>query len=184
MKIFRSLTVCAAFVTLGLPSSLLVRMPAAHAQAVVQVPEAKISLVAPTGYRKMERKDLPPQAQQAVLVYYGPVTDKFATNINLTIHPVPPGIKADAEAAGHLGDSIKETDPTYKQIATSTLAVNGEKGAYLVCSFTLQKRALQAKQVIFVHNGRAYDFCFMASPSAYAKQVGAFDKMVASVKWQ
>ncbi len=161
---------------------------AAWAQAPVKVPEAKITLVPPTGYTKMDRSKLPPAAQRAVVIYSGPTVSGFTSNMNVTLHTVPPGTKATPEAARHLGDSVKQANPSYKQVAVGSITVNGEKGAYLVFSFSLQNRLqnrpMQSKQVIFVRNGQAYDFCFLAASSAYAKQIAGFDKSVNSVKWQ
>ena len=51
-------------------------------------------------------------------------------------------------------------------------------GTFAAKGFTIQN-----KQVIVVHGGTGYIFTFTADPAAFNKQVGAFDKMVASVKW-
>ena len=164
-----------------LPAPLI--LPAAHAQAVVKMPEAKMAFVPIAGYRLIARKDLPAQAQQALFAYVGPSTGGFASNVNLVMQTATPGIKADVPSAEQLGDILKKSNATYKKVGTGALTIGGEKGAFVMGTFMVQTHAVQAKQVLVVHAGQQYVITFSAATSVFAKQVGAFDKMIASLKW-
>lgn len=164
-------------------------VPPAFAQApaaaggVVKMPAAHLSFVPPTGYRMIPHKDLPPQAQQALFAYVGPSTGGFASNVNLVMQAAQPGVKADVPSAEQLGIILKKSNPTYKKVGTGPAAVGGEKGAFVTGTFMVQTHSVQAKQVLIVHGGQQYVLTFSTDTSVFAKQVGAFDKMVASVKW-
>ena len=178
-----TLTVAIGFVAFGaLP--YLGAAPV-HAQKMsgnrVTYSQAKLSLSPISGYKEQKAKT--GQAQQAVFVYIGPVSGKFASNVNLMTQAAPPGLKADAASAESLAKGLKGVYPTYKKVGTGTLMVGGDKAAYVSGTFAAKGFTIQNKQVIVVHGGTGYIFTFTADPAAFNKQVGAFDKMVASVKW-
>lgn len=150
----------------------------------VAVAEAGLSVASPPGYRFIARKDLPAGLQPAVFVFVGPTTGQVATNINLVVQNNQPPAKADAAAAEQLGDTIKKSEPVYKKDGTGTLTVGGEKAAYLLGTYAFPKAPMQNKQVLVIHNNKQYVFTFTCAFSVFAKQVGAFDAMLASLKWQ
>jgi len=186
MKINR-VTVCAVAVMGGLavaPVTLLTLVPsAARAQATVKVPEAKLTLVVPTGYQLKKGKDIPGLNKDIVFVCQGPKTDGFVTNANLVLQPAPPGTKADVPSAIQLGSGIKRTQSAYKEVDSGLLTIDGEKAAFHSSTFTVQNHVVHLKQVLVLRGGQMYVLSFGAIASAYAKQVVAFDKMLASIKW-
>ncbi len=150
----------------------------------VVVAEAGLSVAAPPGYRFIARKELPASLQPAVFVFVGPTTGQVATNINLVVQNNQPPAKADTAAAEQLGDTLKKSEPVYKKDGTGTLTVGGEKAAYLLGTYAFPKAPMQNKQVLVIHNNKQYVFTFTCAASVFAKQVGAFDALLASLKWQ
>lgn len=156
---------------------------AACAQTTVNVPEAHLAFVLPAGYQLKTGKALAGMNKQIVFVCQGPKTDGFFTNANLVIQPAPQGVTVSAASALALGSQMKKSLPNYKEVDSGLLNVGGEKAAFHSSTFVVQNHPVHLKQVLLLRGGQMYILSFGSVVPAYSKQVGAFDKMLGSVKW-
>ena len=181
MKMTR-LVICAAVATAGWGACVV--LPAAEAQTVIQIPQAKVAFVCPANYHPSRRSN----ANAALVFSYdgSPMSggSGLPANINLTKRVAPTGLTVftpvQVEA---MIPVVRRSVPSYQKQASGTVKVGGETGAFLVGSFQISGRTMQTKQILVVHQGQLYAFTFGAVTPDFAKQVGAFDKMIASVKW-
>lgn len=152
----------------------------------IELKDAHIAFIPLPGYAIIPKNELPPQMQipQMVFVYLGQETNGFAVNINLIVETAPPGQKADLAAVESLAKMMAAQVPSYRKKETKALVVAGEAAAMLSGTSLQQGTESQNKQVLIVHNGKAYSFTFTAPASEFAKQVGAFDKMIESIEWR
>jgi len=160
---------------------------AVRAQTPVKIADAPLSLSVPAGYRLITRKDPIAKAHHEspdwVFDCLGAPVNGFNSNFNLMTHAAQPGVTFGASAAPRLGAEMKKQFPASTNITTGALTVGGEKATYVSAILAIQNHNVHTKVVQFVHAGMRYTLTFTSDASVFDKQVGTFDKAVASIKW-
>ena len=176
------------FAAFGAASFCLITSCPAHAQkpaaaqtgSRIRIAKMPVSLVFPPGYKPMTTSAAPSDTP----LFGGPKMGGFTPNISVVAQGNVGELKMDAATAKALGPVVVRGKPNYTFLSSGTTSAGGEAAMFLVITNNLKTVVAKSKQVYARHNNSVYIFTFTTTEAAYPKQVAAFDKTIASVKWQ
>jgi hypothetical protein len=88
-----------------------------------------VSFTPPAGYRAMNPAEVPPAARAAMsgasVFFVGPITNKFATNVNLVVQPSGGQKVLPADLPAQLEAAMRSQMPSYKILGSGRLTVAG-----------------------------------------------------------
>lgn len=158
----------------------------AWAQGRVKVPEANLMLRVPAGSTIVTRQTPGAQAKHSpgwVMDVVGPAVSGFKANYNLRTGPAEPRAMYSIGSAAKMSDQFKQAYPNARTVTFHTLMVGGEKAVAITGTIPMPGRVIRTKVIQFSHAGTRYTLTFTSTEKAFYKQVGAFDKSVASIRW-
>lgn len=144
-----------------------------------------VSFSTPTGYRELNPADLPPAARTAVVTLAGPITNRFATNINLVVQPSGGATTLPAQLPQQIVAGLSARLPGYKSLGNARIKVAGADALRLDAAFQQPpaNTPIRNRQVYALHGGRVYVFTFSSSAASFARDVPAFDRLLKTVRW-
>ncbi len=177
----------AAFASIASLGLMVFADSPARAQVIVKLPEAHMSIQPPMGSNIVTRQ-IPGQTAKHgkgwVLDVGGPPAKTgYRINFNVMVAPAVPGVVYDARTWPAMSAEMKRASPSVKGVTTGLTRVGGDTASFVTGVITMPKYVVHAKVVQVAHAGMRYTISFTADESVYARQVGAFDKSVASIKW-
>jgi len=148
-----------------------------------------VTFSAPAGYRTMNPSEAPPAARAAMrgaaVFFVGPITNKFAANVNLVVQPSGGQKTLPTDLPAQLEAGMRAQMPSYKVLGSARLTVAGTP-ALRVDGSLLQppaNTAVRNRQVFVLRGERVYVFTFSSSAASFARDVPVFDRMLRTVRW-
>ena len=186
----RSRRTPAAIVLLLLAAGFLLLAPKmVRAQTNGAAQKLGVLLTPPAGYRAMDPSAAPPAARAAMrgaaVFFVGPITNKFATNVNLVVQPSGGQKTLPADLPAQLEAGTRAQMPSYKVLGSARLTVGGTPALRVDGSLVQPpaNTAVRNRQVFVLRGERVYVFTFSSASAAFARDVPAFDRMMRAVRW-
>jgi hypothetical protein len=148
-----------------------------------------VSFTPPAGYRAMNPSEVPPAARAAMsgasVFFVGPITNKFATNVNLVVQPSGGQKVLPADLPAQMEAGMRSQMPSYKILGSGRLTVAGTPAVRVDGSLIQPpaNTAVRNRQVFVLRGERVYVFTFSSASAAFARDVPAFDRMMQTVRW-
>ncbi len=148
-----------------------------------------VLLTPPAGYRAMDPSAAPPAARAAMrgaaVFFVGPITNKFATNVNLVVQPSGGQKTLPADLPAQLEASMRTQMPSYKALGSGRLTVGGLSAVRVDGALNQlpANTAVRNRQIFVVRGDRVYVFTFSSASAAFARDVPAFDQMMRAMRW-
>ncbi len=159
----------------------------AHAQAV-HAPGTRMSLVPPRGSTIVTAQTPGASAKHTpgwVMDVVSPVAMKgFRANFNVRTGVAEPGAVYNLNSASKMSGQFKQGFPSARNVAFGTYRVGGEPAVWVIGTVIMPKQVIRTKIVQLAHQGTRYTLTFTSADNAFYNQVGAFDRAVASVRFQ
>lgn len=158
---------------------VILTLAAAFAQKTFTSREGGFSITPPKGWKWTDGSQYGVEA-----VFYGPIENNFAVNINYVVENLPSPMSLNDYTTAALRQVQGALDD-YKQVSKRTVTVGKVKATEHVYRFKIKEAglSLQGKQLIFVRGKKAQVFTFTALRSNYAKHVSTFDRSMNTLRW-
>lgn len=179
-RVFPAATVVVAVLGASVPLT-------ARAQTV-KVPGTRMSLVPPPGAQIVTAQTPGALAKHNpgwVMDVVSPAAvGGFRTNFNVRTGVAEPNAVYNLNTASKMSEQFKQGFPSARNIAFSAIKVGGVPAVSILGTVALPKQPIRTKIVQFAHAGTRYTLTFTSAENAFYRQVGVFDKVVASVRLQ
>lgn len=154
--------------------------PAPPLPGQITLEKAQIAFVPPAGWTDLK----PEEDGRVVFSRVGPNTHGFRAQIDVIVLPVEAGRPARLEA---IAQRLRDIVPllNYKSLGAAKVKIGTLEGLSTSATFNEadHDRPFRERRILVRQGDKIYVFLFATDAGAWARDVGAFEKMMASVRF-